>query len=116
MSNFGERLKARRLMLHLSQNELSKRSGVSQQAISGIESGRNSPSEQTIIMLASALRCSLSDLMEGDSGNNEQKNNPATQSSGVAAEIVNLLDLLQEDELVQMRDYGEYLLSRHGKK
>lgn len=116
MSNFGERLKARRLMLRLSQNELSKRSGVSQQAISGIESGRNSPSEQTILMLSAALHCSLSELMQDGDVIAGQKNNPAPDSrDGIKNEIISLLDDLQEDEQIQARDYLEWILSRRGK-
>ena len=63
---FSSNLKAARERAHLSQRELAKQSGVSQQAISVIEKGERSPSEATMKMLADALGCSVADLMNGD--------------------------------------------------
>ena len=63
---FSSNLKAARERAHLSQRELAKQSGVSQQAISVIEKGGRSPSEATMKLLADALGCSVADLMNVD--------------------------------------------------
>jgi len=95
-SSFGERLKRRRKMSKYSQAELSQKSGVSQQAISGIESGRNSPSEQTIIMLAKALGCSVAELMM-------DADNTQVIPLNKAQEM--LRSLLTEDEYEELKLY-----------
>jgi len=61
--SFSENLKTAREKARLSQRELAKQSGVSQQAISVIEKGERSPSETTMKLLADALGCTVSDLM-----------------------------------------------------
>lgn len=49
----------------MTQEELAKASGVTQQAISAIESGKNkSPKISTLFFLANALRCTVDDLIE----------------------------------------------------
>lgn len=49
----------------LTQEELSKASGVKQQTISAIESGKNKhPQIDTLFYLAKALRCTVDDLIE----------------------------------------------------
>lgn len=49
----------------LTQEELSRASGVKQQTISAIESGRNKhPQIDTLYYLAQALRCTVDDLIE----------------------------------------------------
>lgn len=65
MSGFGRNLSARREALHLTQEDLAKRSGVTQQAISLIEAGKRSPTENTMDLLAEALGCGTSDLVDG---------------------------------------------------
>lgn len=51
----------------LTQEELSRASGIKQQTISAIESGRNKyPRADTLFHLAKALRCTIDDLIEGD--------------------------------------------------
>lgn len=60
---FSSNLKAARERAHLTQRDLAKQSGVSQQAISVIEKGGRSPSEATMKLLADALGCSVADLM-----------------------------------------------------
>jgi transcriptional regulator with XRE-family HTH domain len=63
----GGRLKARRLELQLTQNQLARMSGVSQQTIHNIEAGRNSSSRH-LVKLADALSVSPHWLEQGDEG------------------------------------------------
>ena len=56
-------LKSKRKEKGWTQEELAKRSGVSQQAISFIESERNTPSEGTLRLLAKALDCTVGELL-----------------------------------------------------
>ena len=49
----------------MTQDELSKASGVKQQTISAIESGRNKyPRVNTLYQLAMALKCTVDDLID----------------------------------------------------
>lgn len=64
--SFSENLKKARIKAHLSQLDLAKKSGLSQQAISIIEKGERSPSESTMKLLAEALGYSVSDLMNDE--------------------------------------------------
>lgn len=60
-------LKELREKMGISQMQLSKISGVSQAVISDIENGKtNSPRFYTITKLASALGCTIDDLLAND--------------------------------------------------
>lgn len=61
---FSDALKEARKKAHISQRDLAKMSGVSQQAISCIESGTRSPSESTMQLLSAALGYSMPQLMD----------------------------------------------------
>lgn len=51
----------------MTQQELSKRSGVPQQTISSIESGdRRNPGVETLYLLSCVLKCSIDDLYVPD--------------------------------------------------
>lgn len=64
MSTFGERLKARRLKVGMSQTALAAKAGVGQTTIADIESGRIKGSTKTVEM-AAALSCSSTWLATG---------------------------------------------------
>ena len=60
----AETLKKKRKAARLTQIQLAEISGVSQQAISFIENGRNTPSEGTLRLLAGALKCTVAELLD----------------------------------------------------
>jgi len=58
---------------HMTQQELAAKSGVTQQAISSIETrARENPGVMTLQKLAVALRCTVDDLIEEEGNPNEQ--------------------------------------------
>lgn len=63
MSLVGENVKKMRLKLGISQNKLAKSAGISQAALSGIESSVKNLSSVTVELLASALGCTTAELM-----------------------------------------------------
>lgn len=67
MVTFGERVKARRKELRLTQQELARKSGLSQTTISDIERGRNDGSRD-IVPLAKALGKSPEWVLTGRGG------------------------------------------------
>lgn len=67
MSDIGENISRKMKELGLSQNRLAKLSGISQPGISGILNNTKSPSVDTVQLIASALNCTVSELM-GESG------------------------------------------------
>ena len=63
MPIFAKNMKEERLFKGISQEKLSKKSGVTQQAISWIETGRSSPTEETMEMIAAGLDCTVKYLL-----------------------------------------------------
>lgn len=111
MSVFSENLIRLRKQLKLSQEELSKKCGVTQQAISMIEAEKRSPTEFTMKQISDGLGVSLSDLLIPYN----EKKPTADSGDGLRDEIIDLLGQLNEEELPQIRDYVEWLKSRHAK-
>lgn len=109
MSDIGLKIKELRKLRGFSQETLAKKSNISQQAISKIESGKSSPTEVVISMLAEALRVPVSELF-GENGKAA-----ASDGDGLKAEISNLLLSLSDEELHHMLEYAEFLKSRRGK-
>ena len=61
--NVGDRIQSRMKSLGMSQNKLAKAAEISQSGLSSIISGAVSPKENTLKAIASALQCSVSDLV-----------------------------------------------------
>jgi transcriptional regulator with XRE-family HTH domain len=61
---FGARLRELRAAAGLTQRELAKRSGTSSAAISNFEAGNNAPTLGTLVRLADALSCAVTDLVD----------------------------------------------------
>ena len=59
------RLKARRLEMDITQNELAERAGLERKTINRIEMGHYSPSIKTLFMLCSAMRFKPAEVLEG---------------------------------------------------
>lgn len=64
--DIGKNLKNMRKINGLSQVELAEKTGLRQSTISCIEKGTNKPAIETIMLLASAMDCSVSEII-GDS-------------------------------------------------
>ena len=60
---FGARLRELRTAADLSQRELAKRCGTSAAAISNFEAGNNAPTLGTLVRLAEALGCNVTELV-----------------------------------------------------
>jgi transcriptional regulator with XRE-family HTH domain len=61
--SFGLRLKAKRAVLSVSQEELADRCGLHRTYVSQLERGLKSPSLNTLYALASALKVDVTDLV-----------------------------------------------------
>lgn len=61
--SFGQRLRAKRDVLGVSQEELADRSGLHRTYVSQLERGLKSPSLNTLYALASALKVDVADLV-----------------------------------------------------
>ena len=107
MSIVGDNIKKRRKALHLSQVALAKAAGISQAAISAIESGAitRTPYTDTITKLAAALDCTVSDLM-GDVKNEKEKEIPKDPHR---SEVISKYDSLPPDARKLVRDYIDFL-------
>lgn len=60
---FGEHLRELRTARSLTQGQLAERCGTSISAISNFEAGNNSPTLGTLVRLADALECNVSELV-----------------------------------------------------
>ena len=67
MFDVGLEIKRRREALGISQNQLAKRSGCAQSTLSAIEKTTKKPSTETLRGIASALGCTVAELM-GETG------------------------------------------------
>lgn len=67
MSHIGDRVKAIRGTLNLSQQELAEKSGISKTQISRMENGeQKNPQLQTVISIATALNLTVQELIFGE--------------------------------------------------
>jgi transcriptional regulator with XRE-family HTH domain len=66
MNSLGQRIKARRLELKWTQDELAKRAGISTSFLSDLENKKRSVSAETLLDLARVLSLSLDYLMKGE--------------------------------------------------
>lgn len=97
---FGARLVALRKSLKMSQATLAATSGVSQSAISMIEKGLRSPSEDTMRLLAKALNVSTTFLMD------EQEQDPPMTEEDLDNALVKMLVDLTPEELQRVMDFA----------
>lgn len=77
MKTVGQRVKARREALGLSQDQVAKAAGIKQSTIANLEGGRNKATRQ-VVQLAAALRCRAQWLAEGKGDPELPGNTPAT--------------------------------------
>ena len=101
---FGDKLIEARKRRKLSQEGLAKISNVSQQAISFIEQGKRSPTEETMKLLAAALDLDVSDLLDDA----QKKPIPEDELKESNAVMLSELDL-SEQELQQVLAFVEGL-------
>lgn len=64
MDTIGEKIKKARKASNLTQTELAKRLGVSQQMIAAYENGKRNPKAETLLTIATALNVPVFDLIE----------------------------------------------------
>ncbi|MEO1772459.1 helix-turn-helix domain-containing protein [Candidatus Enterococcus ferrettii] len=62
----GEKLRERRNILHMTQDEVAEALGVTRQTISNWENGRSYPDIERIIRLSDIYQLSLDELLKGD--------------------------------------------------
>lgn len=107
--SFSENLVQIRKKRHMSQSQLSNKSGISQQAISKLESGKSSPSEFTMQQIAKALHVPLSTLL--DAPENEK---PGVNDAGLADDIISRIHDLTDPELSQVSAFLDGLEAGQG--
>ena len=107
MSSIGDRIIAKRTQKGLSQNKLAKSAGISQSALSSIESCTKSPSTDTISRLAAALGCSAAELLGEDVETRQPTDNEIKFAlfGGDAEEI-------SDEQLEEVKRYAHYLKER----
>lgn len=116
MSSLPEKLLEARKKRGYTQADLARKSGVSQQGISRIERGDRSPNIITIGMLAAALDIPMSEFMEETAAKKSPAAGTGDGTDGLREEIIGLIGRLPEEALPQVRDYAEFLRSRHEKR
>jgi transcriptional regulator with XRE-family HTH domain len=102
----GERIRARRNQIVMSQEDLGKALGVSFQQIQKYEKGTNRISSGRLIQIVNALQCSVTDLIgSGDSGpiKSTQFSRYASSKEGVA--IINAMASIPSAAVRRPRDY-----------
>jgi transcriptional regulator with XRE-family HTH domain len=98
MSVFGDRLRARRMEMKISQVELAEKLGVKSASVSFWESGRNSPSAENISAIADILDCSA-DYLLGRTNRPELSQKTVQTEQGPAIVDYDAHRLTDEDKL-----------------
>ena len=100
MNPVGQIVKKKREQAGLSQNMLAKKAGISQASLNALESKTNNPSVETVFLLASALDCTVSELLD----------EKPTNAAFLTARQQQLLDIFQ-----QLNDSGkDFLIQQAG--
>lgn len=103
---FADGAKAERIRQGLKQQELSNKSGVPQSTISAIECGDRSPTEETMVMIAKGLNCTVGELL-----GEVNKNTPADSLSERDCEMIKLGASLSPGEFQRVRDFVSGLIA-----
>lgn len=103
---FADGVRAERKRQGLKQQELSDKSGVPQSTISAIECGDRSPTEETMVMIAKGLNCTVGELL-----GEEKKITPANTLSERDIEMVKLGASLSPVEFQRVRDFVSGLIA-----
>ena len=101
VSDFGERLRRIRTEKGLSQEDLANTLGITQAAISQLESGRRVATPKTVMRLAEALQTDIEDLAGEDEGDFELKALMRT-AKGVSPQTIRRVT-----ELLELAKRGE---------
>ena len=78
--NIGEQIKARRIEIGMTQQDMADRLAVSRSAISNWETGKNYPDLQIIVQISEELNISLDALLKGDTNVVEKIANDTNES------------------------------------
>lgn len=98
--SFSEKLVKARKRACYSQQQLSRLSGISQQAISKLENGKSSPSEYTMRQLATALHIPLTELID-----DHEVEEIADPANWLKQDVLHRVHLLSEPALVRLSDF-----------
>lgn len=125
LKDFGAKIKARRIELNMTQEELAKAAGyTSRSSINKIELGLVDVSQSKVQMLAKALRTSPTILVgwgdiynNGIIGNNNQNNNihNSRQLTPIQNAIVTVCSALSEKQQGDVLSYATTLLNESKK-
>ena len=99
---FPEGMKTERNKRGMTQKELSKRSGVPQSTISSVEKGTRAPTEETMVMIAAGLGCTVGKLL------GEERNIPGTEQQ---KEMMGLIQFLTPEELQRVLDFTSGIIA-----
>ena len=103
----GDIIRERRKLLHLSQVDLSRRTGLTQPTISSIERGKNNPSYETIRLISAALNMQPSDLIDPASYQASDSSLTYEESS-----LLSIYRQLNSDGKLLLMETAESFLSR----
>lgn len=107
--SFADNMKRMRIKKGMSQADLEKRSGISQSAISSIERGERSPTEETMKLLAKGLNVPICSLID------EQEKTPAVEASEIDPGLFNLLVDLPAQDRQRVLDFVSGLIASRAK-
>lgn len=104
--DIAESVRIRRVQLKMTQQDLSRKTGIKQPTISAIENGVNNPALDTIILISDALDCTVSELIG--------QTRPAPQQDPSVQRLVSIFNQLNEDGKDFLLDQADYAI-RHAK-
>lgn len=110
MISIGERIKMRRLELHLTQTDIFDQCGITSGALSKIENGKTAPSIIVFHKLSTVLQCDMNWLATGESANVQISTICKKEES-----LLNSFRKLSEDEQEEFLEFMDIRLRRSGR-
>ena len=98
---FADGMRAERKRQRLSQIDLSNKTGVPQSTISAVESGARKPTEETMVMIAAGLGCTVSDLL----GESIKKEPAAMNDDELRTKVIDQISGLSDPALGRVLDF-----------
>lgn len=111
MQSIGERIKARRLELHLTQTHIFEKCGIASGPLSRIENGKNVPSVIAFYKLSQVLECDMNWLVTGFSTN--MQNSVFCENE---EKLLNGFRKLSEEDKEEIIEYMDFKINRFSKK
>lgn len=109
LNTIGDRIRFYREQLHMTQEDLAEASNINRVTIARYETGRMEPSSRTLRRLASAMKLSVDDLVNGSDDDTKPINT-------MEFAVLNKTKDFSDDEWADLNDQADLIIARRSRK